>query len=81
MIGDKINVISQSKGSAPEEEPVDPPTCGVSVLLYLTWRKYFSKRNLIRSIDPNWTGGFYIFLRELAPVFIAVRAFIFMFAF
>lgn len=34
VIGDKIDVIAYGGGGSPEEEPVNPPSDGVSVLLY-----------------------------------------------
>ena len=81
MIGYKINVISQSEGGAPKEEPVNPPASGVSVLFYLTSTHYFGRRNLIRFIDPHRVDDFVVFLQELALVFIAFEVVIFRVAF
>ena len=34
MMGDEINIVTESGCSSPEEESINPPSCSVSVLLW-----------------------------------------------
>lgn len=48
MVGDEIYVVADSGSGSPEEEPVNPPAHGVSVLLCFKYFGYFHRRSLTR---------------------------------